>query len=149
MHAGSSSPPRTVPAGSIYGHAVAETPLFDEPLQGPVYLRSSTHRLPDLVARLKGPASQPVEVDLDGRIDSINGGIRTTFELVPDASVSRFILVMRGAKKGLLENSTNLCAAASRATAKLVAHNGKRLSLHPAMRTQCRSNAHKQRRPTE
>jgi hypothetical protein len=137
------------PPGSIYGHALAKTPLFDEPLQGPVYLRSSSHRLPDLVAKLKGPASQPVEVDLDGRIDSIGGGIRTTFELVPDAPVSRFVLVMRGAKKSLLENSTNLCAAVSRATAKLVAHNGKRLSLHPAMRTRCRSNAHKRRWPTK
>jgi hypothetical protein len=129
------------PPGSIYGHAVAKTPLFDKPLQGPVYLRSSTHRLPDLVARLKGPASQPVEVDLDGRIDSIDGGIRTTFELVPDAPVSRFVLVMRGAKKSLLENSTNLCSAVSRATAKLVAHNGKQLSLRPAVQAQCGSHA--------
>ena len=38
------------PADSVYGHAVAYTPLFDEPLRGDVYLRSSQHRLPDLVA---------------------------------------------------------------------------------------------------
>ena len=83
-----------------------------------------------------------MEVDLDGRIDSIDGGIRTTFELVPDAPVSRFALVMRGAKKGLLENSTILCAATSRATAKFVAHNGKQLSLRPAMQVRCGSHAH-------
>ncbi len=41
------------PEGSIYGHAVAYTPLFDEPLRGDVFLRSSSHRLPDLVANLR------------------------------------------------------------------------------------------------
>jgi hypothetical protein len=135
------------PAGSVYGHAVAKTPLFDEPLEGPVYLRSSSHRLPDLVAMLMGPAAQPVEIDLDGRIDSINGGIRNTFELVPDAPVSKFVLTMQGGKKGLLENSTNLCAATSRATAKFVGQNGKRLTLRPAMRSDCGrpGSSHKRR----
>lgn len=127
------------PAGSIYGHAVAKTPLFDHPLEGPVYLRSSDHPLPDLVAALKGPASQPVEVDLDGRIDSVNGGIRTTFDVVPDAPVSEFTLSMLGGKKGLLVNSTNLCAKRRRATAKFNAQNGKRLILHPVLRTSCKT----------
>jgi hypothetical protein len=131
------------PAGSVYGHAVARTPLFDFPLRGPVYLRSSSHHLPDLVAVLRGPASQPVEIDLDGRIDSIKGGIRTTFESVPDAPVSRFTLFMRGAKKGLLENSTNLCAGTFRATAAFRAQNGRRTTLHPALRTECGSGAHR------
>ncbi|HUC07652.1 MAG TPA: hypothetical protein VMR96_06145, partial [Solirubrobacterales bacterium] len=125
------------PAGSVYGHAVAKTPLFDAPLKGPVYLRSSSHRLPDLVARLMGPASQPIEIELSGRIDSSDGGIRNTFELVPDAPVSKFILTMQGSKKGLLENSRNLCSATARATAKFMGQNGKRLTLHPAMRNDC------------
>lgn len=125
------------PAASVYGHAVAKTPLFDTPLEGPVYLRSSSHKLPDLVAALRGPASQPIEVDLDGRIDSINGGIRNTFEVVPDAPVSEFILSMQGGKKGLLQNSTNLCAKTNRATAIFTAQNGKVLTLHPAMQSAC------------
>jgi hypothetical protein len=102
-----------------------------------VYLRSSSHKLPDLVAVLRGPDTQPVEVDLDGRIDSVNGGIRNTFEMVPDAPVSKFVLRMRGGNKSLLVNSENLCTATSRATAKFVAQNGKRLTLHPAMRNKC------------
>jgi hypothetical protein len=137
------------PAGSVYGHAVAKTPLFDAPLKGPVYLRSSSHRLPDLVAALVGPESQPVEIDLAGRIDSVDGGIRNTFQLVPDAPLSRFVLTMQGGRKGLLENSTNLCAATSRATARLTAHNGKLLTLHPAMRPVCKkSHQAKKRRHT-
>ncbi len=128
---------KACPAGSIYGHAVAKTPLFEAPLEGPVYLRSSSHQLPDLVAVLKGPASQPVEVDLDGRIDTVNGGIRNTFEVVPDAPVETFTLTMRGAKKGLLVNSTDLCASTNRATAKFSAQNGKTLTLHPTMKASC------------
>src|SRR6266516_3512993 len=125
------------PAGSVYGHAVAKTPLFDTPLEGPVYLRSSSHNLPDLVAVLKGPASEPVEVDLDGRVDSVNGGIRNTFEVVPDAPVQTFTLTMQGGKKGLLVNSTDLCAKTNRATAKFTAQNGRVLTLHPAMQSSC------------
>jgi hypothetical protein len=125
------------PAGSVYGHAVAETPLFDTPLKGPVYLRSSSHVLPDLVAALKGPASQPVEIDLDGRIDSINGGVRSTFEVVPDAPVSRFTLMMKGGKQGLLENSRNLCQSVNRAVAKFSAQNGKGITLRPKMQSRC------------
>ena len=128
---------RSCPAGSVYGHAMAKTPLFDTPLRGPVYLRSSSHKLPDLVAVLRGPDAQPIEVDLAGRIDSVDGGIRNTFEVVPDAPVSKFVLTMKGAGKGLLANSENLCAQTSRATARFVAQNGKRLSLHPAMRNKC------------
>jgi hypothetical protein len=42
------------PAGSVYGHVRATTPLLDEPLEGPAILRSSNHNLPDLVFALHG-----------------------------------------------------------------------------------------------
>ena len=73
------------PKGSIYGKATAWTPLLDEPLSGPVYLRSSSNPLPDLVVALHGT----VDIDLVGRIDSIDGQIRSTFESPPDAPVSQ------------------------------------------------------------
>jgi hypothetical protein len=132
---------RQCPEGSVYGHAVARTPLFDQPLEGPVYLRSSTHQLPDLVFALRGPASQPVEVDLSGRIDSVNGGIRTTFNQVPDAPVQSFTLSMRGGAKGLIVNSVNLCAKANKATIKLRAQNGRKVKLHPAVKATCGKGA--------
>ena len=133
------------PAGSVYGHAVAKTPLFEEPLEGPVYLRSSNHELPDVVAVLKGPASQPVEVDLDGQVDSVHGGIRNTFKVVPDAPVESFTLSLLGGKKGLFVNSTNLCAKTNRAIAQFTAQNGKRLTLHPALAVSCKKTAKKHR----
>jgi hypothetical protein len=125
------------PAGSIYGHAVVKSPLFDFPLDGPIYLRSSSNLLPDLVVALKGPPAMPVEVDAVGRIDSIRGGIRTTFETVPDAPVREIVASFPGGKKGLIENSANLCSQVNRVTAKLTAQNGKRAILHPPMRVSC------------
>jgi hypothetical protein len=131
------------PAGSVYGYAVARTPLFDAPLQGPVYLRSSSHQLPDLVAELRGTAAEPIEVDLDGRIDSVKGGIRNTFEVVPDAPVTEFTLTMQGGKKGLLVNSTNLCEKIHRATANFTAQNGRKITLRPAMKSACGKGRHR------
>jgi hypothetical protein len=140
---------KACPANSIYGFAVAKTPLLDQPLEGPVYLRSSSNQLPDLVMALKGPPSMPIEIDLDGRVDSVNGGLRTTFEAVPDAPVSEFTLQMQGGNKGLIVNSTNLCAKPNRATAKFTGQNGKLATLHPLMQNSCKQGAkgrHKRRR---
>jgi hypothetical protein len=126
------------PASSIYGTAVARTPLFSTPLEGPVILRSSSNLLPDMVAVLKGPSSQPIEVDLVGRIDSVNGGIRNTFEVVPDAPVETFTLELQGGKKGLLVNSKNLCTSVNRATAKFSAQSGKTITIRPALQSSCK-----------
>ena len=124
------------PTGSIYGYATATTPLLEAPLSGPVYLRSSTHPLPDLVAALHGQ----IDVDLVGRIDSFKGGIRTTFDAVPDAPVSKFVLTMQGGKKGLLENSKNLCASVNKADVAFTAQNGKTSNSTPVLTNSCKKS---------
>jgi len=121
------------PAASVYGHAAATTPLLDQPLSGPVYLRSSSHNLPDLVADLGGQ----IHVVLAGRIDTFHKGIRTTFEAVPDAPVTKFVLTMQGGRKGLLQNSTDICAKPNRATVKLDAQSGKVGDSRPVLRADC------------
>lgn len=122
------------PKGSVYGYAKAYSPLLDKPLEGPVYLRSSSNPLPDLVAALHGQ----IDIDLDGRIDSVNGGIRTSFETIPDAPISKFVLAMKGGKKGLLVNSRDLCAGGTgRATAKVDAQNGKTADQRPGLEVRC------------
>jgi hypothetical protein len=131
------------PKGSIYGRATAITPLLDQPLSGPVYLRSSSNPLPDLVAALHGQ----IDVDLVGSIDSKNGGIRTTFDPVPDAPVTRFVLNMQGGKKGLLENSRNLCKSVNKATARFDAQNGRRADLRPVLGNGCKTKHGKAKRP--
>jgi hypothetical protein len=124
---------KSCPQGAIYGHATAYTPLLDQPLSGPVYLRSSNHNLPDFVADLHGL----VDVEAVARIDSKAGGIRATFTEVPDAPLSKVVVQMQGQKKGLIVNSTDLCAATHRANLQLEAQNGKRLSARPEMRAGC------------
>jgi len=134
------------PAASIYGKATATTPLLDSPLSGPVYLRSSTHKLPDLVVALKGPASQPIEVVLVGKVDTFHKGLRNTFEGVPDAPVTKFTLQMQGGpKKGLIENSANICRASNKATVLMDGQNGKAHDFKPVLKTSCGGKGRKQR----
>jgi hypothetical protein len=121
------------PAASIYGTAKVTTPLLDQPLQGPVYLRSSSNKLPDLVVDLKGQ----IEIVLDGRIDNKGGGIRTVFNGVPDAPISTFTLTMKGGKRGLLVNSVNLCKAPAKAVVKTTGQNGAVHDFNPKLATGC------------
>jgi hypothetical protein len=127
------------PKGSIVGRARAITPLIDEPLTGLVYLRSSSNPLPDLVVALKGPESLPIEIELAGRIDSKNNGIRNSFDLVPDAPVSKFRLELFGGKKSLIVNSRDLCQGKQRATVRMSAHNGLRHDFRPVVGRKCGS----------
>jgi hypothetical protein len=118
------------PADSVYGYAKAFSPLLDRLVQGPVYLRSSNNKLPDLVADMSGQ----VDIDLAGRIDSVNKGIRTTFESPPDVPVSKFILYMKGGAKGLLVNSRNICNDTYRSNATLRGQNGRKATLKPVLK---------------
>jgi len=120
------------PAGSVYGSAEAVTPLLDEALKGPVYLRSSANPLPDMVVALH---SGKIDVNLVGRIDTgKGGGIRSSFESVPDAPVSTFTLKMAGGKKGLIVNSTNLCASTNKAVAEFTGQNNKAHNFRPVVK---------------
>jgi len=120
------------PRKSIYGHARAFTPLLGKPLEGPVVLRSNPqHTLPDMVAHLEGQ----VDIDLVGRIDSYKGGIRTTFDHVPDVPVTKFVLTLPGGKHGLLIASTNLCKTPPRAIVQLKGQNGRKANRHVKLRS--------------
>lgn len=129
------------PRGAIYGRAVAHTPLLDEPLKGPVYLRSSNNKLPDLVADLRGI----VDVEVSGRIDSVRGGIRAHFNSIPDGRVSKFVITMQGGRKGLLVNSRDICKRAYRMSAAFVGQNGKKTRLRPKLNARCGSKRHGKR----
>jgi len=121
---------KACPKGAIYGRVKAYTPLLAEPLRGPVYLRSSNNKLPDMVFDLHGR----VDFEAVARIDSVRGGIRTTFTKVPDAPISRVVLNMQGGNKGLIVNSRDICRAKNRANALLRAHNGRRAKSRPLLR---------------
>jgi hypothetical protein len=111
------------PAASAYGTASAFSPLLAQPLEGPVYLRSAPDQpLPDLVADLHG-GGLGLRIEVVGHIDSVHGGLRGTFEGIPDAPVSRFVLTLKGGRGGLLVNSENTCAAAHHASALFIGQN--------------------------
>jgi hypothetical protein len=134
------------PRKSIYGHAKAWTPLLDKPLEGPVYLGVGFgHKLPDLVADLNGQ----IRILLHGRVDTDKqAGIRNTFETVPDAPVSRFVLEMKGGKKGLIVNSTNICKGTHEAEVAFRAQNGEAMSYKAKIANSCKSERpkHKKKR---
>jgi hypothetical protein len=137
------------PSKSILGTAKATTPLLEKPLEGPVYFRSNggERELPDLVVVLRGQ----IEIRLVGFIDSVGKKhaevrrVRTRFQNVPDAPVSRFELKLAGGKTGLLENSENLCKGKHLATLKLAGQNGKAENTNSPIQTSCKRKAAKVR----
>jgi hypothetical protein len=128
------------PKSTIYGKAKAWTPLLDKPLEGNVFLVGGFgYKLPALVAELNGQ----IRVLLKGKVDSgPNGGIRNTFEAVPDAPVEKFELNLKGGPKySLLVNSENLCKKPQKAIARFTGQNGKVLQTKPVIANECRKKS--------
>ena len=112
-------------------------------MSGPAYLVSSTRRVPDLVFDLRG---QGLAIQVSGQIDSRNGGIRTRFNTIPDAPITRFTLRMPGGKRGILVNSEFLCGAPQRAAVTMVGQeNSTRRYAAPIKVAACKN--HKKRTP--
>jgi hypothetical protein len=135
------NPGENCPKNSIYGKARAVTPLLDQPLEGPVYLRTGYGtKLPELAAALNGPQ---ISITLAGKIDSVHkkgtegSQIRNTFSVVPDAPVEKFTLELKGGKKGLLVNSTDVCKGTHKALAAFTGQNGKLDEYEPVLKAQC------------
>jgi hypothetical protein len=135
------------PKGSILGRAKAFTPLLDNPLSGPVYFRSNggDRELPDIVADLRGP----IHITLVGYIDSVRekgsdvSRVRTRFLHVPDAPVTKFKMSLFGGKRGLIENSEDLCRSGHRSRILLSSHNGRALASDPAIAVACGRHANR------
>jgi hypothetical protein len=134
-------PGEACPPKSVLGSAKVWTPLLEAPESGKVYFRSNggERELPDLVIALRGQ----IPVQLVGFIDSVGRKgaevrrVRTRFQSVPDAPVSRFELKLYGGKRGLLESSQNLCQGSPPATIQLTAQNGKTYDTEPTVSTAC------------
>jgi len=125
------------PAGSTYGEARVTSPLLEETLAGPVYLVSGFgHLIPDLVVALRG--KDGLEIDLAARVDSIRGGMRATFESLPDAPAYRFELTLFGGQRGLLVNSEPLCGSTHAASVRFVGQNNTGYSGVVPLEDQCR-----------
>ncbi len=128
------------PSSSVLGSAEATSPLLDQPLKGTVYLRANpAHRLPDIAVALKGQ----IDIELDGRVDSLPQRLRTTFEGIPDAPVSRFVLNLKGGKQGLLQNGHSLCGRQREmATSRMTGQNGSITSGQVPLKATCGKSEH-------
>lgn len=103
------------------GSAVATTPLLRDPLRGNVYFVKNGHPIPDLFVALRGQ----VAFDLIGRV-SIPGGTRlaTTFNLIPDVPITKFVLRLSAGSRGTLGAAVNLCTTRARDAAAGLLYRG-------------------------
>lgn len=120
--------------GSAYGRAAVSSPLFARPLRGPVRLRESRGRLPNLVASVHGE----VGLDLVGQVESLRGRVQVTFGDLPDAPFRHLDLSLAGGENGLLVNTADLCRADTRATVAVTGQNGTRRVRETRLAPGCR-----------
>lgn len=130
---------RNCPAGSQIGNVEVETPLLDEPLKGFAYLRSSSEGLPDLALDLRGQ----VDVEAVAKIDSVNEGLRATFNTIPDIPFSTIRFNLAGGKKGLLQNSETLCGRVKKASTRMIGQNGQEITKKTKLQYSCGKARHK------
>jgi hypothetical protein len=78
------------------------SPSLEAPLEGPVYLRVPSHRLPDLVAEVR---SEGFSFLLRGRATNSKGRLGVKLESLPDIPLSKAILTLAGGRRGILVNS--------------------------------------------
>jgi hypothetical protein len=116
------------------GTARTETPLLDQPLEGPVYAVSGSGGLPRLAFLLNG------QVDLVPRADTITvpgGRLQTTVPVVPDAPIGHFHLTVFGGKAGYLINTRDICTNRPSIKVAYTAQSGKTLSESVKVRAAC------------
>lgn len=109
----------TCPRRSVYGHAVAWSPLLPEPLSGQLYA-ATQHGQPELALVLNGQVSL---VAL-GKVGTKEGRLRMTFAGLPDLSLSQLRLSLRGGSRGISISKSHLCGRTRTVVGRFSAHNG-------------------------
>ncbi len=130
---------QTCPPGSLVGEASVTTPLLEQPLQGPVYLRSAASGLPDLALDLSGQ----IHVVAFGQISSVHGAYRASFQGIPDVPLGTVKLNLLGGSKGLLQNSEGLCGRRRRAAARLQGQDGALSTRLTKLQVPCGPSGHR------
>jgi hypothetical protein len=109
------------PASSRLGTLSLQSPDLEAPLEGPVYLRVPSRRLPDLSAELSFGGSSFM---LPGRTTTSHGTLGVSLESLPDIPLSTAVLTLSGGRRGILVNSRSLCGKRGPVGATFSAHNG-------------------------
>ena len=143
------------PPATRIGSATAVSPALNEPLGGPVYLvqgirihpvtGARIRTLPSLLAKLSGE----VRINVRGTTDVEKLRLVSTFERVPDAPVSRFVLRIAGGRRGILAvtgRRRGICQRRRASDVRLTGHNAKQVATRVKMVAPCRSPALRIRR---
>jgi hypothetical protein len=121
-------PPELCPPASRLGIVRLFSPVLNSPLEGSIYLRTPSHRLPDLFADLR---SGQYHIVLHGHTAAPRGRLRVRFTELPDLPVARASFTLAGGRHGIIVNSETLCGHPLHAAASLSAHSGKQRRLRP------------------
>jgi hypothetical protein len=118
------------PSASRLGSVRIDSPSLEAPLEGPIYLRVPSHRLPDLVAEVR---SEGFSFLLQGRATNSKGRLGVKLESLPDIPLSKAVLSLAGGRRGILVSSHTLCRGIGAVTANFGAHDGtvRRLRVRP------------------
>jgi hypothetical protein len=131
---------------SVVGTAKAFSPLLNRPLTAPVYfvenqrIDPKTKRviktLPTLLIPLKGE----IAVTVRGTSDVIRGKLVNTFDLLPDAQISRFELDINGGKNGILTVTLDrdACKGKQVTFMDVDGQNGRQFDPQVTMKTPCK-----------
>jgi hypothetical protein len=143
------------PPATRIGSATAVSPALNEPLGGPVYLvqgirihpvtGARIRTLPSLLAKLSGE----VRINVRGTTDVEKLRLVSTFERVPDAPVSRFVLRIAGGRRGILAvtgRRRGICQRRRASDVQLTGQNGKQAISKVRMAAPCRAPALRIRR---
>jgi hypothetical protein len=139
---GQSDAPRC-PASSIIGRATAKTPLLDHPLVGNVYFVKGVRKdkrtgrlirtLPTLLLALRGDIS----INLRSTTSVRQGKLVSSFQTVPDAPISQFVLSLKGGKGGILVANRNMCRGSHVADVAIDGQNGRQADSEVRLATPC------------
>ncbi|HET7590835.1 MAG TPA: hypothetical protein VFK14_11725 [Solirubrobacterales bacterium] len=110
------------PRSSRLGRLHLESPLLEDPLEGPVYLRLPRHRLPTLTAALR---SGQLRFLLGGSTFHAHRHLGIRLRSLPDIPLSKAVLSLAGGRQGIFVNSRALCSGVGVAGVSLTAHSGK------------------------
>jgi hypothetical protein len=119
------------PPGSRLGSIRLYSPSLEGPLKGSVYLRVPSHRLPELIGKVR---SGGLEVVLHGHVTNSKGRLGVTLEALPDLPLARAVLSLAGGRRAILVNSRSLCGKRTYARARFGAHNGRTRRLQVPIR---------------
>jgi len=134
---------RSCPHHSAYGHVTAWSPLLEQPLQGPVSLTPTGNGPPALKLAFDGQ----LPLDVVGKIRLQGKRVQIVFAGLPDVPISKLVVSLHGARRGLLVNRRDLCVRRTYFSSRFASHDGKAESRRSVLDSACGARKKTSRSP--